>query len=512
MSWELRRHRPGALVILLALPLLLVTGAVWPQQLDVAELDTTANRTFRFQSYDGLPPVIQSVKQIEGIGEVLSRGLKAGLRGDYFGKYSVIRAWQPSDTTLRSADIIVFGPRSGIDTVRNVQRVVAGYLAAAFGYPRGPADALAVLVTRYNAAYRGNVAALSARYTPLVMSYLSAENAGLAANFREWPGRTRLIVPLASAAGTSGATLPSRQPAPGQGEAAGPTLPGTGPTSPGTGPTSPGTGPTQQAPGPGGPAAASPGQSTGLPPSAPAPAAGSSAAPGAAAPGAPVPGPAASGPAAVSAGASGPSAPATRGPQGAERGRPSINLFWLLALGALLVLALVVWLIVRLIRRLPSYDQEVRRSVKDGHPLVEMVVIPQNRRIGHRNVHYLKPGSTASVGAGRSRFLIFFVPVPRRMARLEYDGHRYTFVPLKKDLFPDVEGIAVRDCLGKSIPARSLRGYRFAIIFRNFIPPLEEINRLMRSVLPRPAAGPTVPGQSALVLRAGAAWCLSPVK
>jgi hypothetical protein len=481
MSWELRRHGPGVLVFLLAVPLLLVTGSAWPQQLDERELDTTATRAFHFQRYEGRPPIVQSVEQIEGIGEVLSRGLRAGLRGTYFGKYSVIRAWKSSDTTLLGADIIVFGPRAGIDDVRNVQRIVAGYLAAAFGYPRERAGELAVRVTTYNAAHRGNLAALSARYTPLVMSYLSAENAGLAADYREWPGRTRLIVPLAGAAGASGGTVPGGQPARRQGGPAGSTPPGTGST--------------QQAPGPGGPGAASPGQSAGLPPSTPAPAARPSAAPGPAAAGPVATGPAATGPAATGPAATGPaapgsSAPATPGPRGAGRGRFSINVFWLLALGAVLLLGLVVWLIVRLITRLPSYYQEVRRSVKEGHPLVEMVVIPQSRRIGHRNVHYLKPGATATVGAGRSRFLIFFVPVPRRMARLEYDGRSYTFVPLKRELFPDVEGAAVPDCLGKSIPGRSLRGYRFAIIFRKFIPPLEEINRLMRSVLPRPAAGP----------------------
>ena len=80
------------------------------------------------------------------------------------------------------------------------------------------------------------------------------------------------------------------------------------------------------------------------------------------------------------------------------------------------------------------------------------------------------------------------------MAQLEYDGKRYSFVPLRKELFPEVEG-TVLDCLYKSIPARSAKGYRFAIIFRKFIPPLEEINRLMRSVLPpRPAPGGPPPG------------------
>ncbi len=159
--------------------------------------------------------------------------------------------------------------------------------------------------------------------------------------------------------------------------------------------------------------------------------------------------------------------------------------WWLLALAALLLLALLVFLLVRLIDRLlrPSYDRELQRSVREGHPLVEMVVIPQNRRIGHRNIHYLKPGASASVGAGRSVFLVYFVPVPRRIGVLRYDGHRYSFDPVRAELFPGQSG-TVSDCLGKGIPARSVRGYRFTIIFRKFIPPLEELNRLMRSTRP----------------------------
>jgi len=129
---------------------------------------------------------------------------------------------------------------------------------------------------------------------------------------------------------------------------------------------------------------------------------------------------------------------------------------------------------------MPSYERELARSLDEGHPLVEMLVVPQNRRIGHRNIHYLKPGSTASVGSGSARFLVYFVPVPRRMALLKYDGRAFSFVPLKSELFPGLSG-PVSDCLGKGIPARSLRGYRFTIVFRRFMPPLEEINALMRS-------------------------------
>ncbi|MGA2379947.1 MAG: P83/100 family protein [Spirochaetia bacterium] len=436
------------------------------------ELDTTAGRSFRFQSYAGPEPVVESIHQIAGIGEVLSRNLLAGgSRGDYFGKYTVIRAFQPSDTARLSADVIVLGARAQIDDIRNVQRIVAGYLAAAFGYDANQANRLAVLVTKYNAAYRGDIPALSRKYTPLVMSYLSAENAGIALNHAEWPGKTRLVVPLGVAAGApagaGGPTPPAGAAGPAAGAAgsaaASPPAVGGRPASPNVAPASVG-GSVQ-----GGGTALPAGSAQG---GAVAPAGGS--APGG---GTAPAGPSGSGQQVITPGGTAPSSstggqPATparattAAAGGAPRSKPGLFgtslVWWLLALAALLLLALLVLLFARLTDRLlsPSFERELRRSVREGHPLVEMVVIPQNRRIGHRNIHYLKPGSSGSVGSGRSMFLVYFVPVPRRMGILRYDGRSYSFVPLKSDLFPGVSA-PVSDCLGRSIPARSLRGYRF---------------------------------------------------
>jgi hypothetical protein len=502
------RWSPRCTRFLVPLLLCLAAAGGWSQQLDVNELDTTAGRSFPFESYTGPQPVVQSVPQIAGIGEVLSRGLESGgTSGDYFGKYSVIRAFQPADTTLLSADIIVLGARAQIDDIRNVQRIVAGYLRAAFGYIPGQADRLAVLVTKYNAAYRGNIGALSQKYTPLVMSYLAADNAGIALRYTEWPGRTRLIVPLGHAAGAQAGAAGAPAGAPPTGPAgtvpAGSAAPGSTPGAVGSaGPVTGGAAAGSAAaggaaaggaasggagsPGTSAPAGAGPAggaaQAGGTPPAGTAPAGGATA-------GGPS-GPAASGGQTVPSSSTGGKAAAAGGtPASAEAGTPRTpGLFgiawywWLLALGALLVLALLVLLIVRLIDRLlrPSYEREFHQSVREGHPLVEMIVIPQNRRIGHRNVHYMQPGATAIVGSGRARFLIYFVPVPRRMAVLRYDGRTYSFVPLKSDLFPATSG-PVSNCMDKVIPARSPRGYRFSIVFRRYIPPLEEINRLMRS-------------------------------
>ncbi len=69
--------------VLITLVLVFMAARAWSQQVDVRELDTTAGYVARFQNYQGHEPVVESIPQIEGIGEVLSRNLRADSgRGD----------------------------------------------------------------------------------------------------------------------------------------------------------------------------------------------------------------------------------------------------------------------------------------------------------------------------------------------------------------------------------------------------------------------------------------------
>jgi hypothetical protein len=431
--------------------------AAWPQELAKDELGTAAGRTFSFQTFQGPQPITQSAEEIVGIGKVLWRTLSTnGTHGNYFGKYEVIRVFEPFQTRLLGADIIVFNDGARVNALDNVKRIIAGYLETAFGLSPADAARLSVLITKYNAAHRGDIAYLSQKYSPDVMSHLTEENAGIALSYAVWPGKTRLLIPFAHAAKGQ----PSVGVTPGQTETAAtrgqvgadttfaPSGGATtiGPATEGAGGTGVTGGTTSSSGGPdGSPAMARP-ESQG-----------------------------------ISSQTASPSA--SRVVTGFLGGFLSIgNLRWLI-LFALVLVAILAFLVVSILRTIlsPAWARAVLRSVSEGHPLVEMVVTTQNRRIGMRNVHYLRPGASATVGSGRSKFLIYFVPVPRRMAILTYDGEKFTFVPLKVKLFPSLVG-PLADCLGKVIPAKSTRGYPFTIVFRAFVSPIEEINRLMHSI------------------------------
>jgi Mg-chelatase subunit ChlD len=112
-------------------------------------------------------------------------------------------------------------------------------------------------------------------------------------------------------------------------------------------------------------------------------------------------------------------------------------------------------------------------------PLIEMRVEQQNHHIGFRNVHRIAAGGARSVGGRHSSFLVFLLPMPSRIAEIRNVDGRYVFTPLRSELFPGVSG-AVENCLGREIPFVSSKGRQLSLHFREWVSPLEEINRIMR--------------------------------
>ncbi len=114
-------------------------------------------------------------------------------------------------------------------------------------------------------------------------------------------------------------------------------------------------------------------------------------------------------------------------------------------------------------------------------PQIEMRVSQQNSHIGFRNVHRISQGSSRRIGGRFSPYLVFLVPVPFGIAEITNDNGTYVFTPLRPELFPRLSGPVV-GCLGQEIPFTTPKGRDLTVSFRTWVSPLEEINRLMRSV------------------------------
>ena len=188
----------------------LLTGAllsltVLAFALDVAEeeLQELGTREVEFTNYAGPYETIDTIEQIVGIGRALGAGIDVSPALNEFthaARYRVIHAVDPQTRARFDADIIVPLPMARVDHITNLRRIISGFLQTAYSYSQDDADLLARWITIYNAIVRGNIEFFSERYKPVVTDHLTVADAGLSRRYDEWPGRSRIVIPLHAAA------------------------------------------------------------------------------------------------------------------------------------------------------------------------------------------------------------------------------------------------------------------------------------------------------------------------
>ncbi|MDR2149261.1 MAG: VWA domain-containing protein [Spirochaetaceae bacterium] len=118
----------------------------------------------------------------------------------------------------------------------------------------------------------------------------------------------------------------------------------------------------------------------------------------------------------------------------------------------------------------------------DGPPLLSLFVTDQNTQTGRRNLHTIKRGYSLTLGGGNSDFLIFLVPVPAHIASIYFDGKHCSFIPKKRQFFPDIGSTVLLNCIEKPIKIASGKNYELKIYIERYEDPLKTLNRLLRSV------------------------------
>ncbi len=123
---------------------------------------------------------------------------------------------------------------------------------------------------------------------------------------------------------------------------------------------------------------------------------------------------------------------------------------------------------------------EIKRN-KSG--MTEIYVLNQNRNIGMRNIHVMKPGTSLTLGGGKTdNFLIFLVPFPARLAQVRYDGQDYHLAILKPKYFPYEKSNVVNNCISKTVTIVSDKGYHVYFTFREYENPTEKLNSILTSI------------------------------
>lgn len=194
--WHGNGYRFGRLI---AAALALVSvSALGALEVDRAELEKSRSSRVVFINYDGPHSRVESAEDIRSIGLALGKAIRAGaVRTGSEYRYFAVHSASAAAGDRLDADILGIGVDAGVDHIRNLRRILQGYLEGAYEYSAGDAALLAEFITIYNAVYRGNWDYFGTRYKDAARAELTSDKVGLSVRFDEWPGRALIVIPLA---------------------------------------------------------------------------------------------------------------------------------------------------------------------------------------------------------------------------------------------------------------------------------------------------------------------------
>ena len=182
--------------ILFAALIILISVSAFALEVDTDEIRSPE---IVFRNYAGTAHKPDPFNEIREIGIILARGVKKS--GDntlfrYHMKYSIYRATGTDEEGKLAADILSIDQGASIDHIKNVRRIIASYIKNMYGYSDAEARSIALYTTYYNAVHRSDMEYFSGKYRKAVLSRITKENAGIARAWDQWPGKTKILIPL----------------------------------------------------------------------------------------------------------------------------------------------------------------------------------------------------------------------------------------------------------------------------------------------------------------------------
>jgi len=196
-------------VLSAALATLFMTG-LYAADIDVDELRTSGRCTF--QNFTGIyADETNTDLEIRKVGRRIGQDIwiqdtewMVPLPTAYDNPVDRYVARRIYGDTKRGADIFMIGPGARVDTFQNLVRILSGYIEYAFRVPREKSDGIAELVLFYNGTHRNDFAFFNKNYTGQVLESFrtfSSGSLGISTNYAEWPGNTKIVIPLKFADG-----------------------------------------------------------------------------------------------------------------------------------------------------------------------------------------------------------------------------------------------------------------------------------------------------------------------
>jgi hypothetical protein len=181
----------------LTLLLILLPFMFHALDVDVDELQSQDDHEIEYFNYSGEHEFFNTAEEIFSIGIELDKDRRFdGAEGSYGNKYSILRIPPQRGTESRGADILYLFSDSRVDHIDNIRRILTGYLMEAFAYSQGQAFEIARQITIYNTVLRGRIDYFSSRYSQEVVQTLRAEQVGLARSYSEWAGSSSIVIPV----------------------------------------------------------------------------------------------------------------------------------------------------------------------------------------------------------------------------------------------------------------------------------------------------------------------------
>ena len=178
-------------------------------QISIAEKEIRKIKAANFTNFTGEVEHPDRVVDMIATGGALATNLKMqNGRSTVGDKYSLTRVLS-TNSTKYSADI--FGVEAGakVNHIKNLRRIMSGYISSSFKINVKLSMTIATFVTYYNAWLRNHTDGLSS-YADEVVKAVDPAKAGIGLNYREWPGASQMLIPL-SVSGLYGSNISTRE-------------------------------------------------------------------------------------------------------------------------------------------------------------------------------------------------------------------------------------------------------------------------------------------------------------
>ncbi len=157
-----------------------------------------AAKQVQFQNKSNRKAPANVIRENTETGRTLAQAIRENPNATQeFRGIQIQRILPPKDSQKMGADILRISPDQNFDHINSINRILSAYIENSFQYTEENADILATFVLYYNAAHRQEINFIQTRYIDPVVESLDPQKIGIDINYRNWPGKTEILIPIA---------------------------------------------------------------------------------------------------------------------------------------------------------------------------------------------------------------------------------------------------------------------------------------------------------------------------